>query len=84
MAREFDAAATRYVACPVALADLRSPVASDVSPAKVKARRVCGPIWEVDRFGKPAAGPAPMGDAASVTDATTHLDELGVDPEAIP
>ena len=54
---EFDNAATRFMACPVALADMRPPTRADRYPHKIKARRVCAPIWEVDRHGQrlPAA-----------------------------
>lgn len=53
LALEFDSSATRFIACPVALADIRPPHATDGYPAKIKARRLCGPIVEVDRYGKP-------------------------------
>ena len=53
MALEFDSSATRFVACQVALEDLRAPAEGDSYPAKVKGRRICGPIVEVDRHGKP-------------------------------
>ncbi len=52
MALEFDPDATRFMACPVALEDIRAPQADDAYPYKVKARRTCGPIFEVDRTGK--------------------------------
>ena len=52
-ALSFDSAATRFLACPVALADMRAPHALDQYPEKIKARRICGPIYEVDRYGKP-------------------------------
>ena len=55
MALEFDREATRFVACPVALEDCRPPSEDDAYPAKLKARRICGPIVEVDRYGKPVA-----------------------------
>ena len=55
MAQDFDGDATRFVACPVALEDIRPPRNDDRYPAKVKARRICGPISEVDRDGKPVA-----------------------------
>ena len=51
-AKEFDNEATRYVACPVALADMRPPKPGDDCPQKIKARRVCGLIYEVDRDGQ--------------------------------
>jgi hypothetical protein len=57
MAREFDPKATRFVACPVAIKDTRPPTDTDDYPHKIKARRVCGPIVEVDRHGKPIASP---------------------------
>ena len=52
MAKEFDAEATRFMACPVALEDMRAPNDGDAYPHKIKARRVCAPMWEVDRYGK--------------------------------
>ena len=52
MALDFDPDATRFIACPVALADMRSPQSNDHYPNKVKARRVCGPMYEVDRYGE--------------------------------
>jgi len=51
MALEFDSSGTRFVACPVAVADIRPPQTTDSYPHKVKARRVIGPIVEVDRTG---------------------------------
>ena len=51
MAFQFDDLATRFLACPVALSDMRSPTATDCYPQKIKARRVCGPIIEVDING---------------------------------
>ena len=47
----------RFIACPVALADMRPPLNGDAYPQKIKARRVCGPIVEVDRRGKPVEAP---------------------------
>jgi hypothetical protein len=52
LALAFDSKATRFVACPVALKDIAVHEKPDY-PTKVKARRVCGPIVEVDRNGKP-------------------------------
>ena len=52
MGLEFDREATRFIACPVALADLRPPRADDSYPHKLKARR-CGVVTECDRTGKP-------------------------------
>jgi hypothetical protein len=48
----FNPGAKRFVACPVALADIA--VHEDASdPGKVKASRICGPIVEVDQDGTP-------------------------------
>ena len=58
MALEFDSQATRFLACPVALVDTRAPQDSDVYPQKIKARRTCGPVFEVDRQGRPLQAPA--------------------------
>jgi hypothetical protein len=55
MALEFNQDAKRFVACPVALSDMRSPQPGDLYPQKIKARRVCGPIVEVDRHGRPVS-----------------------------
>ncbi len=49
----FDEQATRFLACPVALADMRAPRDGDNYPIKMKARAICGPIVEVDRYGEP-------------------------------
>jgi len=58
-ARGYFVNATRYVACPVALAD--TVVHENAKyPDKIKARGCCGPVWECDREGKrieAAAGP---------------------------
>ena len=51
-AKIFDDEATRFLACPVALADMREPRVDDSYPIKIKARRVIGPIVEVDEDGK--------------------------------
>jgi len=51
MALAFHPEAKRFVACPVALADMRSPQDTDTMPQKCKARRTCGPVYEVDRDG---------------------------------
>ena len=53
LALEFDPTATRFIACPVALADIRPPQESDEYPSKVKAKRLCAPVVEVDRNGNP-------------------------------
>ena len=47
----FDPEATRFVACPVALADIIVHPTPEY-PFKIKARRVAAPIYEVDRSGK--------------------------------
>jgi len=47
----FDSEATRYVACPVSLADIADPKPTAGYPNKIKARRVCAPCWEVDVDG---------------------------------
>ena len=44
--------ATKFVACPVRLADI-AVHKNPLHPNKVKARRVCAPTYEVDRHGKP-------------------------------
>jgi hypothetical protein len=49
----FDPDATKFLACPVAVSDIRTPLPGDAYPQKVKARRICAPIYEVDRDGKP-------------------------------
>jgi len=44
---EFNSAATKFVACPVAVKDIaihKNPT----YPSKVKAKRLCAPCWEVD------------------------------------
>ena len=51
----FDAKATKFLACPVALEDMRPPTEDDEYPAKIKARR-CGPVYEVQRDGMPVNG----------------------------
>jgi hypothetical protein len=52
-AKGFDLEATRFLACPVRLADMRAPNADDRYPSKVKAAGCCGPIVEVDLWGTP-------------------------------
>jgi hypothetical protein len=54
-AKSFNSDATRFLACPVALADMRSPRDGDRYRIKMKARRVVGPIVEVDEDGNPLA-----------------------------
>jgi hypothetical protein len=42
----------RIIACPVRVVDIRVPLSpTPAYPAKVKAVRVCAPIWEVDEQG---------------------------------
>jgi len=51
-ARAFNRAATRYIACPVALEDLAAPHLNAMYPAKIKARRISTPgCVEVDVDG---------------------------------
>jgi hypothetical protein len=49
----FDNEATKSLACPVAIADMRAPKEGDQYPIKIKARCTMGQIVEVDRDGKP-------------------------------
>ena len=51
MALSFNAEASHFIACPVAIADIRAPRPGDHYPAKVKASRVCAPVYEVDLDG---------------------------------
>ena len=51
-ALQFNPGATRFVACPVLLADIRPPQPADSYPEKVKASRVFRPVYEVDIDGK--------------------------------
>ena len=53
MTLEFYPEATRFLACPVRLRDIRKPKKDDTYPQKVKARRIALPIVEVDLFGDP-------------------------------
>ena len=55
-ALDFHREATRFVAVRVMLADLRVPEAGDAH-GKGKARRVLGPIVEVDAHGRPVVAP---------------------------
>ena len=48
----FHPTATKFVACPVALADMRPPKSSDEYPSKIKASKCCAPVWEVNRRGE--------------------------------
>ena len=53
---------TRFLACPVALDDIRNPKPTDRFPNKVKARGLIAPCWEVDIDGNPIAeGKPPRG-----------------------
>ena len=51
MTLEFASSATKWVACPVALSDMRSPRQGDDYHSKIKARGSCAPVWEVTRKG---------------------------------
>lgn len=53
IALNFKSNATRFVACGVALADMRAPHGNDEYPEKIKARRVTRPCVEVTRDGDP-------------------------------
>jgi len=64
VALEFDGGATRFLACPVAISDCRPPHPDDLHPSKIKARRCCGPVVEVDRYGKPLATVPAQGGAS--------------------
>ena len=64
MTLQFHECATRFVACPVALADMRAPRSGDAHPEKIKARGCCGPVVEVDRFGEPVV-PAATAEATA-------------------
>ncbi len=46
----FDGKATRFLACPVAEEDIAVHPDAEY-PSKVKVRRICQPIYEVDRYG---------------------------------
>jgi len=54
VAHSYNREATRYVACPVALADI-VVVKNPRYPDKIKAKGCCGPIWECDEDGEPMA-----------------------------
>jgi hypothetical protein len=53
MALGFDREATRFVACPVAVADMRAPASGDSYKNKLKAKGCCGPVIECDIDGEP-------------------------------
>ena len=57
MARAFNPNATRYLACPVALADIAVHPDGDY-PEKIKARGCCAPVYEVDEDGETIAAVA--------------------------
>ncbi|HZR25273.1 MAG TPA: hypothetical protein VFA59_16880, partial [Vicinamibacterales bacterium] len=52
MALGFDRDATKFLACPIAIADIRPPHHTDSYQNKVKARGCCGPVVEVDLDGE--------------------------------
>ena len=54
MAVEFNHAATRFVACPVAVDDI-AVHQNPRYPSKVKARGCCAPVFECDQDGNPIA-----------------------------
>jgi len=50
MALEFRSDAKRFVACPVQVKDIVVHK-NAVHPQKIKAKKCCAPVWEVDRYG---------------------------------
>ena len=50
--RQF-ASGPKFLACPVALTDMRAPKLDDSYANKIKAAKCCGPVVEVDIYGKP-------------------------------
>ena len=54
-AKSFDSDATRYLACPVKLKDMRAPKKGDSYPEKTKAKGCCAAVWEVDLYGNAIA-----------------------------
>jgi hypothetical protein len=63
MALEFNTSAVKFVACPVALEDIVVHKNAQY-PQKIKAKRVCAPIWEVDREGNAIGKTAEEGHGA--------------------
>ena len=59
MTLEFAPQATKFVACPIRVSDIRHPKPDDSHPSKVKARGCCAPCYEVDRFGQKIATNTP-------------------------
>ncbi len=53
--KDFDSSATKFLACPVKLEDIRPPREGDSYPSKLKARGCCAPVYEVDIYGKAVA-----------------------------
>ena len=53
-ALEFHSEGKKFIACGVALKDMRAPKADDNYPQKIKAKRVASACYEVDRYGKRA------------------------------
>ncbi len=51
MALGYSGEAKKFVACPVALKDMRAPQRNDQYEDKIKARCVCAPCYEVDING---------------------------------
>ena len=52
MALEFFEDAKKFIACPVAIKDMRAPQPSDDYPQKIKAKGCCGPTSEVNDDGE--------------------------------
>jgi hypothetical protein len=49
----FHSGAVKFVGCPVAIKDIAKPHKDAQYPEKIKAKGCCGPVFEVDRNGKP-------------------------------
>jgi hypothetical protein len=48
----FNTEGTKFVACPVAIVDMRAPKPTDSYPRKIKARGCCAPVWECNIDGE--------------------------------
>jgi hypothetical protein len=55
--KDFNSAATKFLACRVRLKDMRAPRADDCYPSKIKAKGCCAPCVEVTLWGEPARRP---------------------------
>ncbi len=65
LALQFSPRATRYVACPVRLADIAIN-GREANAGKVKARGVCAPVYEVDEQGQALQRDYPVAPRADV------------------